>query len=385
MSDRSASLSLPYLQPSQAQKHVTHNEALAILDALTQLAVADRDLTAPPTDPGAGDRYIVAAGATGAWAGEDHGIAVFDGTAWVFHAPKAGWRAWVVDENRLVTWRGGAWQDDAGLPLSAAQLGVNTSSDAVNRLAVSAPATLLTHAGSDHQVKVNKAASGQTASLIFQSNWSGRAEMGLAGEDDFSVKVSADGAAWVTALRLSGADGTASGTAVQGSAGDDTAGRLMTVGAFGIGAGAVPAPSDDADNCVGGGIWSLSASGANSPVGDPSGGSLLALPGATGVRQIFASVDGTRLWLRSHGGGSWGDWCELVTRAGVVGTVSQAGGVPTGAVIESGVTADGEFTRWADGTQICTNGGAAITTDPAAFSGTSVSIDGGKLKIGRWF
>lgn len=384
MPELSARLSMPYLQPSQAQKHVTHNEALLILDALVQLAVADRDLTAPPAGPAEGDRFIVASGATGDWAGEDGRVAQFDGTAWVFHAPQPGWRAWVVDEERLVTWRGGAWADDSGLPLEAAQLGVNTSADAVNRLAVASGATLLTHAGSDHQLKINKAGAGDTASLLYQTGWSGRAEMGLAGEDDFSVKVSADGSAWVTALRLAGASGLASGAAVQASAADDTAGRLMTVGAFGLGAGAVAAPSDDADGCTLGGIYGFTASGANCPVGDPSGGSLLALPGGAGTRQIFAAESGA-LWLRSHDGSSWGGWSALVTRADSVGTVAQSGGVPTGAVIESGSNGDGEYTRWADGTQICTNGGAAITTDPAAFIGTPVSIDGAKLKIGRWF
>lgn len=385
MPDRSASLSLPYLQPSQAQKHVTHNEALILLDALTQLAVADRDLTAPPADPAEGDRYIVATGATGAWAGEDGNVAVHDGAAWLFCVPQPGWRAWVEDEELLVTWRGGAWQDDSGLALGAATLGVNASADAVNRLAVSAQAVLLTHAGSDHQVKVNKAGSSDTASLLFQSNWSGRAEMGLAGEDDFSVKVSADGSAWVTALRFDGGSGIASGNAVQGGAGDDTPGRLMAVGAFGLGGSAVAAPSDDADNCTAGGLWDFTASGANCPLGDPSGGTLLALPGGSGTRQIFANEEGTRLWLRSHDGSSWSNWSELFTQASLVGAVSESAGVPTGAVIESGSNANGEYTRWADGTQICTNGGAAISTDPATFSGTAVSIDGGKLKIGRWF
>lgn len=41
--------------------------------------------------------------------------------------------------------------------------------------------------------------------------------------------------------------------------------------------------------------------------------------------------------------------------AGLVGTVSQSGGVPTGAVVERGSNANGEFVRFADGTQICTN------------------------------
>ena len=41
MSQTSPVLSLPYIQPAQAQKHVTHNEALRILDAITQLSVID--------------------------------------------------------------------------------------------------------------------------------------------------------------------------------------------------------------------------------------------------------------------------------------------------------------------------------------------------------
>jgi hypothetical protein len=68
-------LQLPYLLASQAQKHVTHNEALRLLDGLVQLAVIDRDLTAPPGSPADGDRYIVASGATGEWSGWNGSIA----------------------------------------------------------------------------------------------------------------------------------------------------------------------------------------------------------------------------------------------------------------------------------------------------------------------
>ena len=65
MSDLSPNLSLPYLAPAQAQKHVTHNEALTLLDAVVQLAVASRSQSEPPVDPAPGARYIVPAGATG--------------------------------------------------------------------------------------------------------------------------------------------------------------------------------------------------------------------------------------------------------------------------------------------------------------------------------
>jgi hypothetical protein len=67
MSDTSTHLLLLYLLAAEAQKHVPHNVALRLLDGLVQLALLDRDLTAPPGSPADGDRYIVASGATGDW------------------------------------------------------------------------------------------------------------------------------------------------------------------------------------------------------------------------------------------------------------------------------------------------------------------------------
>ena len=61
-------LGLPFIEGSQAQKHVTHNEALRILDAAIQVAVLDLTRTAPPSSPAEGERHVVASGATGAWA-----------------------------------------------------------------------------------------------------------------------------------------------------------------------------------------------------------------------------------------------------------------------------------------------------------------------------
>ena len=56
MPDISTHLLLPYLLAAQAQKHVTVNEALRLLDGLVQFAVLDRHLTAPPASPADGDR-----------------------------------------------------------------------------------------------------------------------------------------------------------------------------------------------------------------------------------------------------------------------------------------------------------------------------------------
>ena len=206
MSDTSPRLSLPYILPSQAQKHVTHNEAIKVLDAITQLAVQSASLTAPPAAPEAGECHLVGPGAVGAWAARDGQIAVFDGTAWAYFAPAQGWRADVAPEGRSLRFNGTAWVD-AVLMQNIESLGISTTADAVNRLAVASDASLFTHQGNGHQMKINKSATAETASLMFQTGWSGRAEMGTVGSDDFSFKVSADGAAFHAAIELDCATG----------------------------------------------------------------------------------------------------------------------------------------------------------------------------------
>lgn len=294
MPNTSPNLALPYLLPSQAQKHVTHNEALARLDQIVQLVVQGFGGLIPPTSPGAGEIHALGAAPEGAWTGQGGRLAAWDGTAWAFLPPRDGWRAWGRTEGELRIWRGTAWER---LPLdNLAGLGVNTTHDATNRLAVAAAATLLTHAGAGHQVKINKAAAGQTASLLLQDNWSGRAEIGLAGSDDLVVKVSADGAVWTEALKVLAAGGAAS-----------------VLAGFQIG-------------------------------------------GQTAYH-----------------------------RGNLLGAVSQSAGIPSGGVIERGSNANGEYVRFADGTQICTRSAATFTygdanhlsfswTFPAAFATGTLPI-----------
>jgi hypothetical protein len=107
--DTTPNLSLPYIAAAQAQKHVTHNEALRALDAIVQLAVLDKDLAAPPVSPAEGARYIVAASPTGVWSGQAGRIAAWQDAAWAFYTPNEGWLAWVADEDTLYIWSGAAW------------------------------------------------------------------------------------------------------------------------------------------------------------------------------------------------------------------------------------------------------------------------------------
>jgi len=200
-------LKLPYIAPAQAQKHVTHNEAIRALDALLHIAVEDRDLADPPAEPADGVRYIIADAAAGTWAGQSNAIAAYQDGAWAFYLPREGWIAWVTDEDLLVIWDGAAWVPATGVSDPTPQLGINTSADATNRLAVAAQASLFTHEGGGHQLKINKATSGDTGTVLFQTGWSGRAEMGLAGNDDYHVKVSPDGNVWHEAIVIDAASG----------------------------------------------------------------------------------------------------------------------------------------------------------------------------------
>lgn len=195
-------LQLPVMGASQAQKHVTFNEAILRLDGMVQLSVKDRDLAAPPGSPATGDRYIVASGATGAWATKDLNVAVLIDGAWRFLVPRLGWLAWVEDENKLLLWTGLAWGDFLGSLASAysgalLKLGINTAADNTNRLALKSDAVLLSHddvtpGTGDMRVTLNKSAAAKDAAFSLQDGFSIRALFGLLADNDFTLKVSAD-------------------------------------------------------------------------------------------------------------------------------------------------------------------------------------------------
>jgi len=101
-------LKLPELAAAQAQKHVTHNEALLLLDALVQLAVISRSLSSPPASPLQGDRYLVGPSPTRACAGHVGDLAFWLDGVWRFAAPRVGWRLWSIAEAKLLVWNGTA-------------------------------------------------------------------------------------------------------------------------------------------------------------------------------------------------------------------------------------------------------------------------------------
>jgi hypothetical protein len=96
-----ARFALPLLSEAQASAEVVVNDFLNLLDGLVGCHIKDRDANTPPGSPAAGDCYIVAAGGTGAWAGQDGKLAIYAG-GWVFAPVTAGLVVYVEDEDIFV-------------------------------------------------------------------------------------------------------------------------------------------------------------------------------------------------------------------------------------------------------------------------------------------
>ncbi len=210
MSDNSAILGLPYIQPGQAQKHVTHNEALSQLDVLVQLRVSGFDAVTPPAAPVEGEVHALGVNPTGAWAGQAATLAAWLDGNWTFVPLQEGWRGWNSTGKELRIWDGAAWVRPLTEMDNLSGVGINASSDATNRLSVNSDAILFNHAGSGSQAKVNKATVADDAGFVFQDAFSTRALFGLLANDDFTLKVSPDGSVFHDAMVVdkdSGASG----------------------------------------------------------------------------------------------------------------------------------------------------------------------------------
>jgi len=67
-------------------------------------------LASPPASPAAGACYLVATGATGAWAGKDGMLAGFTEGGWRFIAAIEGARVLDRSSGEMIVRRGGAWE-----------------------------------------------------------------------------------------------------------------------------------------------------------------------------------------------------------------------------------------------------------------------------------
>jgi hypothetical protein len=108
--DRTPRLSLPFIAVGQAQKEFTHNESLQTLDALVGGAVEEPPRATPPGSPSLGACYIVAAGATDAWAGKSQCVAAWTSGGWRFVPPVEGLCLYERSSGASIAYRNSAWE-----------------------------------------------------------------------------------------------------------------------------------------------------------------------------------------------------------------------------------------------------------------------------------
>lgn len=164
--------------------------------------------------------------------------------------------------------------------------------------------------------------------------------------------------------------GTAATRAVQTGPTDTTANALMAVGAFGLGSvsGGVKPSSDNIDDvslAVGVSYRYDASTVGTKP--SASGSYVVLRINNIGCTQLAFDYSASTVYVRNYAA-AWLPWRKLFHEGNIIGTVSQAGGVPTGAIIERGSNASGEYARYADGTQICWRDFAPISVAANAAS-----------------
>jgi hypothetical protein len=213
--DRTYNLQLPLLAPAQAQKHVTHNEALLALDVLCQTSVLDRDCGSPPMNPQDGNRYLIPASpsqdANNQWKEKENALAIWRDGAWYYYTPNVGWIVFIQDEEEFVFWNGQAWK-----PMSHGvhelqdlrALGVGSRSDERNDMVVKASRMLWTARSEseggtgDFEFAFNKESENKKLNFVFQQNYSDRIRILFDEQGALTFSVSPDGSIWHTALRI---------------------------------------------------------------------------------------------------------------------------------------------------------------------------------------
>lgn len=310
--DSTARLNLPYLVEGQAMKHLTINEALAALDGLVCAAVTSRTTAAQPEAPAIGSAYVLPAGRTGPeWGLHPPGSLLrFDEAGWTVLASPVGATAWDLETAGLIVRTEAGWE-----PLSATLrtlgnlqgVGVGTPADEdlpfSARLNTALFAARPTEEGGDGDLRLtlNKSTAADVLSLLFQTGFSARAEIGLVGDDRLKVRTSADGAVFQDALTVE-----PDGTVGLGRDRLRVGGRdLVFPGYNAAGVGVDDLPSGlsglDAD-LAGGGLkgWHVLTS--------------LRPEGAYGVQLALCDTSGGpgAVLFRARIAGAWGEWRTLL-------------------------------------------------------------------------
>ncbi|WP_298618670.1 pyocin knob domain-containing protein [uncultured Zoogloea sp.] len=188
---------------------------------------------------------------------------------------------------------------------------------------------------------------------------------------------------WLTALKSSWQGASAPPNPVEGQLWLDTGAsaygtrlRVRIDGLWRVLTSDIGPVVQDFDDEITDGFRRWSSGALNAPAA--GNGSLIVAARANAVTQIAfvqssaeADLISIRVSLNAEGT-SWKPWRRVFTQRDIVGDVSMAGGVPGGAIIESGVLSSGEYVRLADGTQKCWGPMTLNRLDVATLGGTWV-------------
>ncbi len=188
---------LPLLAAAQAQKHVTVNEALAVLDAMAQIRLVSVTSTTPPLTATEGAAYFVPVGAVNAWDTHAGNIAVFANGGWVFVSPKLGWRAWIEDQALEAMFDGAGWV--AGL-MARAPNGAGT-----RQVVIEFDHVITAGASNDTQITIDNGmlVFGVTGRVLTALSGSGLTgwDLGVAGATNrYGAGLSVAKGAWINAM-----------------------------------------------------------------------------------------------------------------------------------------------------------------------------------------
>ncbi|MEQ1540002.1 MAG: DUF2793 domain-containing protein [Sphingorhabdus sp.] len=115
--DATARHSLPNLYVGQAQKEITHNEALARIDALLY-PVVEAELALPPTgltSSSDGLCWLIGSAAIGQWEGRTGQIARWSDGSWRYISPVEGMTVWLVSGSKRLFYIGGDWNSPSAI------------------------------------------------------------------------------------------------------------------------------------------------------------------------------------------------------------------------------------------------------------------------------
>lgn len=102
-------LKMPLITEAQAQKHITHNEALYMLDVFVNGVLKSVTTATPPATPTEGDAYFLPAGTTDIWAPYVGFIAHYVNGQWYFYETPSNIVLYIEDQASDMRYDGAEW------------------------------------------------------------------------------------------------------------------------------------------------------------------------------------------------------------------------------------------------------------------------------------